>query len=56
MTVPRYSPTRWWIWWGVTHHVMEEFGDDLPSIQCRLQVTDDRAATLTHIEEMPDRL
>ena len=56
MTVARYSPTRWWNWWGVTHQVMQEFGDDLPSIQCRLQVTDDRAATQTHIEEMPDPL
>ena len=26
----------------------------LPVVQCRLQVTDDRAATLPHIEEMPD--
>ena len=35
---------------------MQQFGGVLPVGQCRLQVTDDRAATLPHIEEMPDPL
>ena len=32
--------------------MMQSFGDVLPFVQCRLQVTDNRAATLTHVKEM----
>ena len=42
-------PTRWWSWGGGggdACQVMQQFG------QRRLQVADDRAATLTQIEEM----